>query len=200
MIPGVRNANETLGISAACLFTLTRVQRVRPRTPNPETVMQSLRFSVGKYRTISLWSSAKRSLSSIPSSSQNPNPIPWFIDPAEAPPPKPTQSSTQLPQTPSKPVAHLIELAPLPSNIPPTSPLVLLHAQLKTSPHLEPGTLLIREPIPTAVGPPLPHAMPKGRRKRGRTYVGEGLSESLVGNSGIWSWIVLAQVCCPIAM
>ena len=66
-----------------------------------------------------------------------------------------------------------------------------LHAELKNSPHLEPGTLLVRSPIHTAVGPPILDSMPKGRRKRGRSYVGEGVAESM---GGIWEWLVIAQV------
>jgi hypothetical protein len=58
------------------------------------------------------------------------------------------------------------------------------------SPYLEPFQLLVREPIPQPPGPPLPISEPKGRRRRGRTYAGEGLLEP----GGIWDWIVLAQV------
>ncbi|TCD65358.1 hypothetical protein EIP91_002756 [Steccherinum ochraceum] len=84
-------------------------------------------------------------------------------------------------------------LAPLPAEIPPTSPLAHLHAALQTSPHLEPGTLLVREPVHTEAGPPLPPALPKGRRRRGGTYFGEGLGDALE-SGGIWSWILVAQV------
>ncbi|KZT67793.1 hypothetical protein DAEQUDRAFT_728791 [Daedalea quercina L-15889] len=51
--------------------------------------------------------------------------------------------------------------------------------------------LRVREPIPTALGPPLPDSPPKGRRKRGRTYAGEGVYDRA---GGIWSWIIVAQV------
>jgi len=51
--------------------------------------------------------------------------------------------------------------------------------------------LRVREPIPTALGPPLPDSPAKGRRKRGRTYAGEGVYDY---TGGVWSWIVVAQV------
>ena len=65
-----------------------------------------------------------------------------------------------------------------------------LHAQLVQSPYLEPSKLLVRKPIPQPPGPPLPISTPKGRRRRGGTYAGEGFLEP----DGIWNWIVLAQV------
>jgi len=77
---------------------------------------------------------------------------------------------------------------PLPLGVPPA--LRHLHAKMAQSPYLEPSQLLVREPIPQPPGPPLPISEPKGRRKRGRTYAGEGLLEP----GGIWNWIVLAQV------
>ncbi|CDO69378.1 hypothetical protein BN946_scf184575.g3 [Trametes cinnabarina] len=114
------------------------------------------------------------------------SPIPWFVDPfEEESTPSPYARLAALPQAPTRP------LAPLPSAISPDHPIARLHAELKNSPHLEPGTLLVREPVPTAVGPPLPLTAPKGRRKRGRTYAGEGVSEDL---GGLWQWIVIAQV------
>ncbi|KAI0831738.1 hypothetical protein BC628DRAFT_1311084 [Trametes gibbosa] len=128
------------------------------------------------------------SLSGHPSSSTSstPSPIPWFVDPSEAEPAlSPYARRAALPQAPTKP------LAPLPTVLPLDHPITRLHAELKASPHLEPGTLLVCEPIPTATGPPLPPSMPKGRRKRGRSYVGEGVSEN---TGGIWEWIVIAQV------
>jgi len=103
--------------------------------------------------------------------------VPWFIDsdPSEA----------LLPQRTSfqKGTMH-----PLPLGVPPA--LRHLHAKMAQSPYLEPSQLLVREPIPQPPGPPLPISEPKGRRKRGRTYAGEGLLEP----GGIWNWIVLAQV------
>jgi len=106
-----------------------------------------------------------------------PGRLPWFVDPTpfvrhEAP--------------------HLVQNgpAPLPEGIP--AVIKDLHAALKTSPHLDQPNLLVCEPIQTPPGPPLPDAIPKGRRKRGRTYGGEGVATGMVG--GLWNWIVLAQV------
>jgi len=120
---------------------------------------------------------AARRLSTT-SSSQNTSPAPWFVDPE----PEPIYIMRQNP--PHLPVGP----ASLPADV--TPEIRLLHAQLAQSPHLDPSALLVCAPIPTPPGPPLPEAMPKGRRKRGRTYVGEGVLEP----GGIWSWIVLAQV------
>jgi len=103
--------------------------------------------------------------------------VPWFVDS--------TPLQRQLP-----PHIQTINGHPLPDGIPKS--IKDLHIALKGSPHLEPSELVVCEPIPTAPGPALPDAMPKGRRKRGRTYVGEGTSEELSG--GIWNWIVIAQV------
>lgn len=127
---------------------------------------------------------SKRYLSAGPSSS--PAPIPWFIDPSDEHPPAHPISPSRLGTT--KPSAPL---APIPQSVPPTSIISRLHAALSTSPHLEPGTLLVRDSIPTELGPALPDSAPKGRKKRGRMYGGEGLPE---GSGGIWSWVVLAQV------
>ncbi|KAI0806955.1 hypothetical protein C8Q74DRAFT_25830 [Fomes fomentarius] len=127
------------------------------------------------------------STTSTPLNSQASASLPWFVDPSESEPSalSPYTRRAGLPQAPTKP------LPPLPSELPPDHPIVRLHADLKASPHLEPGTLLVRAPIPTAVGPPLPESMPRGRRRRGRTYVGEGVSENM---GGIWEWLVIAQV------
>ncbi|KAI1788503.1 hypothetical protein LXA43DRAFT_641341 [Ganoderma leucocontextum] len=133
--------------------------------------------------------------SSVPSSSTAPSPtsysvsssaLPWFMDPSDVEPtPSPYSRRVAVPQASTRP------LAPLPLELPSDHPIARLHAELKASPHLEPGTLLVRSPIPTATGPPLPPSMPKGRRKRGRTYVGEGVLDDM---GGIWEWIVVAQV------
>ncbi|KAI0781349.1 hypothetical protein BD413DRAFT_504735 [Trametes elegans] len=124
--------------------------------------------------------------SPLPTSSSAPSPLPWFVDPSdEEPASSPYSHRVALPQQPTRP------LAPLPAAITPDHPIARLHAELKDSPHLEPGTLLVREPIPTALGPPLPAAAPKGRRKRGGTYGGEGVSQD---TGGIWEWVVIAQV------
>lgn len=123
------------------------------------------------------------SASASPSTSSTASPTPWFVDSEEEPSPYARRAA--LPQAPTKP------LAPLPAAIPSDHPIARLHAELKASPHLEPGTLLVREPIPTATGPPLPATMPKGRRQRGRSYVGEGVAGD---TGGIWEWLVIAQV------
>lgn len=103
--------------------------------------------------------------------------LPWFVDPT--------------PFTRQK-APHLVQNgpAPLPEGVP--SVIKNLHAVLKASPHLDQSELLVCEPIPTPPGPPLPDAIPKGRRRRGRTYAGEGVATGMVG--GLWNWIVLAQV------
>jgi len=103
--------------------------------------------------------------------------LPWFVDPT----PFVRQKAPHLVQDGP---------APLPEGVP--TVIKNLHATLKTSPHLDQPELLVCEPMPTLPGPPLADAMPKGRRKRGRTYVGEGVSANMVG--GLWNWIVLAQV------
>ena len=103
--------------------------------------------------------------------------LPWFVDPT----PFVRQKAPHIVQN---------DPAPLPEGVP--TAIKNLHAALKTSPHLDQSELLVREPIPTPPGPPLPETIPKGRRKRGRTYAGEGVAVSTVG--GLWDWIVLAQV------
>ena len=103
--------------------------------------------------------------------------LPWFVD--------------RTPFVRQK-APHLVWSGPAP--LPEGVPTVIkdLHAALKTSPHLDQSELVVCEPIPTPQGPPLPDAMPKGRRKRGRMYAGEGIATGMVG--GLWNWIVLAQV------
>ncbi|RPD59144.1 hypothetical protein L226DRAFT_465399 [Lentinus tigrinus ALCF2SS1-7] len=134
------------------------------------------------------WRALSTASSDQPSTtSPGPSSVPWFIDPSEpeSSTPSPYSRRVSVPQAPALP------LPPLPSALPQNHPIVRLHEELKSSPHLEPGTLLVREPIPTAVGPPLPEAMPRGRRKRGRTNLGEGVSDDV---GGIWDWLVIAQV------
>jgi len=117
-----------------------------------------------------------RHFSSVASvASSLPTRVPWFIDSSET-------SFTPKTFSPEQ------TLLPLPPGVP--SVLHDLHAQLARSPYLEPSKLLVRDPIPQPPGPPLPMSNPRGRRKRGATYVGEGLLEP--GN--LWNWIVLAQV------
>ncbi|OCH89111.1 hypothetical protein OBBRIDRAFT_813317 [Obba rivulosa] len=129
---------------------------------------------------------ARRSLSSAasPSSSTAPPSIPWFVDPAEYAP--------QPPSPAPSPLRHAQSFPPLPAALPPSGPIARLHAALAASPHIEPGMLVVREPVPTPLGPPLPEQPVKGRRRRrGVTNSGEGIDAE---TGGIWSWIVLAQV------
>ena len=150
--------------------------------------------SFARRATLSTASSSSESSSPGPSTPSVSSSLPWFMDPADdgSAIPSPYTRRTAAPQS-------TVPLAPLPSAIPSDHPIALLHDALKICPHLEPGTLLVREPIATVTGPPLPDAMPKGRRKRGRTYVGEGPGGNL---GGPWSWLVIAQVrrlsCVPV--
>jgi hypothetical protein len=103
--------------------------------------------------------------------------VPWFIDSSEASLAQQTSSQKGT-------------LPPLPPGVPVA--LQTLHAQLAQSPYLEPSKLLVRDPIPQPAGPALPLSAPRGRRKRGGTFSGEGLLGLETGN--LWNWIVLAQV------
>ncbi|KAI9456650.1 hypothetical protein BJY52DRAFT_1275174 [Lactarius psammicola] len=120
-------------------------------------------------------SCSSRTFSTLNSSLPSPHRVPWFIDPQET-----SSAQRAPPQTGTPPP------------IPPGAPLALrnLYTQLCQSPYLESSALLVRDPIIRPPGPPLPVAIPKGRRKRGRTYAGEGFLEP----GGIWGWILLAQV------
>lgn len=138
-------------------------------------------------RALSTHPSSSESPSSPPSTSQAPQP--WFVDEAE-----PLYATPRPPAARTSP-AHSPLLPPLPPSIP--EEIRSLHSALAQSPHLESSGLLVSRPLPTPLGPPpVDDQLPKGRRKRGRTYVGEGVkvgTELLEG--GIWSWIVIAQVC-----
>ena len=103
--------------------------------------------------------------------------LPWFVD------------STPFVR---REAPHLVQngSTPIPEGVP--SVIKDLHAVLKASPHLDQPELLVCKPIPTLPGPPLPDAIPKGRRRRGRTYGGEGVATGMIG--GLWSWMILAQV------
>lgn len=136
---------------------------------------QGRRQSTWPLAASSMYRNITRSLSTVTSASSH---VPWFVDK--------TPLHRQLPPHLPTPTG----LPPLPAGIP--NSIKELHDALKNSPHLEPSELLVCVPIPTPPGPPLPDAMPKGRRQRGRTYVGEGILSGLTGN--IWNWIVVAQV------
>ncbi|KIP07979.1 hypothetical protein PHLGIDRAFT_29806 [Phlebiopsis gigantea 11061_1 CR5-6] len=119
-----------------------------------------------------------------PSSSEQPRPVPWFVDPSELQKAGPSHHPTPTVPTPAN-------LRPLPSDLPSTHPIAHLHAQLLTSPHLEHEYTIVRDPVPTDIGPPLAEAAPRGKRKRGKTNGGEGFGD--IGMSP-WRWIVVAQV------
>lgn len=123
--------------------------------------------------------------SELPSSQA---PTPWFVDDT-----KPLYATPHsLPST-TRPTSVLSPLLPqLPPSIP--DEIKTLHSALARSAHLEPSSLLVSRPLPTPLGPPpLEDQLPRGKRKRGRTYVGEGVNAGLL-DGGIWSWIVIAQV------
>ena len=139
---------------------------------------QRPRAPVSLYSNFNMWQRAAarcstRRFSSVAPSSHSR--VPWFIDSLEP-------SFTPKTFSPEQPPL------PLPLGVP--AVLHDLYAQLVQSPYLEPSKLLVRNPIPQPPGPPLPISTPRGRRKRGATYGGEGLLEP--GN--LWNWIVLAQV------
>ncbi|KAH7910657.1 hypothetical protein BJ138DRAFT_1173027 [Hygrophoropsis aurantiaca] len=106
-------------------------------------------------------------------------PTPWFVD-----------SEPSLVESLRHAPPHL---APNPNDLPDGVPenIKQLYSQLRHSPYLDPSTLSVQTPVNLLPGPPLPKNIPKGRRKRGRTYSGEGLVEE---PEGIWNWILTAQV------
>ena len=134
--------------------------------------IRSLRLARPQYQQF-IWT-ASRTISS--------ESTPWFVDQdeqlstfARRPPPP------HIPEPPFE----------LPAGIP--DPIRVLYTELSTSPFLEPSTLVAREPPRIPPGPPLPRRQPRGRRRvRGKTYAGESLLDA---SGGIWSWVVMAQVC-----
>ncbi|KAJ3546759.1 hypothetical protein NM688_g5480 [Phlebia brevispora] len=149
--------------------------------------MQALTACTRACRARVVLHGARRCISTTPAVPQHlgSSPLPWFVDPSEV-----AQTPSTRIRHPTSPRAHA-PLPPLPSSIPEDSHVARLHAALASSPFLEPGTLLVTEPIPTADGPALPRTEPKGRRKRGRTYSGEGIPDS---GANLWNWVVIAQV------
>ncbi|KAI6039970.1 hypothetical protein EDC04DRAFT_2879435 [Pisolithus marmoratus] len=109
--------------------------------------------------------------------STNPAASPWFVDPEPV-----YQKQTPPHLTP--------KVQEFPPDLP--DPIKQLYINLTQSPLLEPSTLDVRESIAPPPGLPLPKRAPQGRRKRGRTYAGEGIDQDAVG--GIWNWVVIAQV------
>ncbi|KZP20784.1 hypothetical protein FIBSPDRAFT_529225 [Athelia psychrophila] len=115
-------------------------------------------------------------------------PSPWFVD-AEDEPTPPSQTFDRRPTPPHIP--EHTEPFKLPENIP--EPIRLLYETLKTSPFLEPDTLVAREPLKIPHGPRVPVKAPNGRRRiRGKTYAGESTLD--LGSGGLWNWVVMAQV------
>ncbi|KAI6039960.1 hypothetical protein EDC04DRAFT_3061593 [Pisolithus marmoratus] len=102
---------------------------------------------------------------------------PWFVDP------EPVYRKQAPPHLTPK-------VQEFPPNLP--DPIKQLYINLTRSPLLEPFTLDVRESIAPPPGLPLPKRAPQGRRKRGRTYAGEGIDQDAVGS--IWNWVVIAQV------
>ncbi|EJD06074.1 uncharacterized protein FOMMEDRAFT_59638, partial [Fomitiporia mediterranea MF3/22] len=107
-------------------------------------------------------------------------PTPWFVDQEYLP----TRAHPPHSASPNPPQETL-----LPPDLPPH--LNKLHSELSRSPHVERGGVQIRPPPASEAGPSLPSALPKGRRRRGRTDIGLGVPD----NGGtLWRWIVIAQV------
>lgn len=137
--------------------------------------------------------STPQSPSSSSSHSSSQAPTPWFVDDTEPLYATPRSLPSIVRPTPA--------LSPLLPPLPPSIPdeIKTLHSALAYSPHLDLSSLLVSRPLPTPLGPPpLEDQLPKGRRKRGRTYVGEGVDAGTgLLDGGIWSWIVIAQVSAP---
>lgn len=110
---------------------------------------------------------------------------PWFVDPADEPGPS-SQSAHHLDKSHSaSPV-----MQPLPISAP--EPLKLLHAELSKLPQLELTKLVVRPPPQIPLGPMLPESIPKGKRRRGKTFSGFGIPN--VAGGGTWNWVAMAQV------
>lgn len=131
------------------------------------------------------WTAARRASSVVPPQSYPseaaPN-KPWFVDTEEW-----KQARHQRPHA-SQPSRFDPDVLPVPGSVPPE--LRTLHEQLCQSPHLELSQLEVCEAVYTPPGPPLPDALPRGKRKRGGTVAGEGIVEP----GRIWRWTVLAEV------
>ena len=110
---------------------------------------------------------------------------PWFVDPEET-----AFAARRTQKTPalSRPQTQPRTIQPIPDDVP--TPIQHLYFQLAQSPLLEPSYLTVQEPLAMPPGPPLPEVAPKGRRRRGRTYGGEGVEDS----TGLWDWVIMAQV------
>ncbi|KAH7107382.1 hypothetical protein BKA62DRAFT_791184 [Auriculariales sp. MPI-PUGE-AT-0066] len=82
--------------------------------------------------------------------------------------------------------------APLHESIPEAHPLRTLQEHMRQLPLLDPASVQIGRPIALPQGPSLPDKIARGRRRRGRSYAGEGLP--LPGGGNLWDWVVLATV------
>ena len=116
--------------------------------------------------------------------------LPWFVDPDFAAKKVPSESLLEHQPIPGPSRTVGTKIKPLPPGVP--SLISELYYELAKSPLLEPGSLEVRNPLPSMPGPPLPKSFPKGRRRRGGTDFGEGIPDP---EGGLWKWIVLAQVC-----
>ncbi|KAF8628470.1 hypothetical protein AX15_003982 [Amanita polypyramis BW_CC] len=99
--------------------------------------------------------------------------LPWFLGPRP--------SAPHVSRSPPPPVPHD---AP--------SALVDLRADLLHLPHLDPMSVLVSRPVTPPSATPLPYRASQGRRRRGSTYAGESVYDD--ETSGLWSWVVLAQL------
>ncbi|KAH7923847.1 hypothetical protein BV22DRAFT_1092015 [Leucogyrophana mollusca] len=141
--------------------------------------MQALRALSRTSRTIAHSRSVVPAIAPLSARYSTASLLPWFVDPEALP----SRSARHAPP----------HLSPNPGDLPEGLPTEIrqLYTQLRQSPYLDPSTLDVREPAAALSGPPLPRTIPKGRRKRGRTYSGEGLAEE---PGGIWNWVLTAQV------
>lgn len=119
-------------------------------------------------RTTATSTSARRAQSTLP----------WFVDPSD-----------ELPQPGTSAQVDITQIHPVPEDAP--AYLKELHATLYRSPHLEKSSVVVTRPSSLPTGPDLPLKAPQGRRRRGGVYDTEGVSDM---TSGLWSWIVMAQV------
>ncbi|KZV99105.1 hypothetical protein EXIGLDRAFT_606152 [Exidia glandulosa HHB12029] len=118
----------------------------------------------------------RRRLSSLPAR-------PWFVLDT----PGPSRIRLEDEDDDAQPEAPAID-----ASIPASHPLRTLSEHLRGLPLLEARSIQIGRPLPIPAGPALPFSSPRGRRRRGSTYAGEGLP--LPGSGDIWDWVVLATV------
>lgn len=128
--------------------------------------------------------SARSITFSLPARNVGRTRAPWFVDPEPVPL---TYTKRMVPP-------HLQAANDAPS-VPVDAPEALksLHTQLVQSPHLDTSELVVSPAVLPPPGPPLQARAPHGRRKRGGIPHKDSGIDSMVG--GIWSWVVIAQVC-----